>query len=129
MRTQHIYIEEYDWTIIICYNVNITDIASIMKILKAIDCNYSYAKAIYNHIAKNRNNTGLTYSDSASHLCLVIVEHTSDDSQFLNTIVHELYHVTCKICSNYNINIDTEYGAYLIGDIVMKCYRYIRKHY
>lgn len=67
--------------------------------------------------------TGFTYTDYNKKLSIVGIAPTSNQEQFLNTIVHEAKHVQSHICNYYNVEEDDEQAAYLIGYIVQKMHR------
>lgn len=67
--------------------------------------------------------TGFTYTNFNERKRIVGISRTSNQEQFLNTIVHEAKHVQSHICKFYNVDEDSEDAAYLIGYIIQKMHR------
>lgn len=67
--------------------------------------------------------TGFTHTDYRKRRSIVGISPTTNQEQFLNTIVHEAKHVQSHICNYYNISEDSEKAAYLIGYIVQQMHK------
>lgn len=81
---------------------------------------------VYN-VYLGEKNTGFTYSDFNKRKSIVGISETTSKAQFLNTVMHEVKHVQSHICKYYHVDEDSEEAAYLVGYIVQKMYRYIKK--
>ena len=78
-------------------------------------------------VNSGRNNTGFTYTDSNIYRALVVIGPTTSGSEFVNTLVHELYHLAVVIASNLGIDLESESPAYLIGDAAESLFSFICK--
>lgn len=86
---------------------------------------YWTVTVIYNAFLGDEN-TGFTYTDYAKRRSIVGISPTTNQEQFLNTIVHEAKHVQSHVCRYYNVHEDSEEAAYLIGFIVQQMHRVFR---
>ena len=93
-----------------------------------IDINGYWTIIIIYNAFLGQPNTGFTYTDYKKRRSIVGISPTTNQEQFLNTIVHEAKHVQSHICNYYQVKEDSEEAAYLIGYIVQqmhKVFRYI----
>lgn len=70
-----------------------------------------------------RKDVGFTYTNLSEKTSIVGIAVTSNQEQFLNTLVHEAKHVQSHICDYYNVPEDGEQAAYLIGFLVQRMHR------
>lgn len=61
-------------------------------------------------------NTGFTFSNSVERVAIVAIGPTSSGSEFVNTISHELYHLSVAIAESLGIDLTSESPAYIVGD-------------
>ena len=91
-----------------------------------IDVNgYWNITVVYNAYLGQKD-TGFTYTDYNKRRSIVGISPTSNQEQFLNTIVHEAKHVQSHICKYYNVKEDSEDAAYLIGYIIQQMHKVFR---
>ena len=67
-------------------------------------------------------NSGITYSNNTQKHSLIVISSTSTPAQFMNSLLHEQYHLIEHIVEKYNINPFSEEAAYLAGFIGQKMY-------
>lgn len=65
-------------------------------------------------------NTGFTYTNPEMFRAVVVIGPTSSGSEFVNTLVHETYHLAAAIANNLGYDLSGEYAAYLTGDTVQE---------
>lgn len=97
MLRQIIDIDGY-WTVVVCYDVYLGEV-----------------------------NSGFTQTDFNKKRSIVVIGKTTSRAQFLNTVVHEAKHVQSHICRYYGVPEDGEPAAYLIGYLIMKMHRILRR--
>lgn len=61
-------------------------------------------------------NCGFTYTNAHRMRGVVLIGPTSSGSEFIDTLVHELFHLAVAIADNLGIDLQGEWPAYLIGD-------------
>lgn len=59
---------------------------------------------------------GFTFSNPFERVAMVVIGPTSDGSEFLDSIVHELHHLAVHIASSLGIDLKGESPAYMAGD-------------
>lgn len=65
-------------------------------------------------------NTGFTFTNEEERIALVAIGPTENGSEFINTLVHELYHVAAAISRGLGVELDGETPAYIIGDSALE---------
>lgn len=63
-----------------------------------------------------RRNCGLTYSNSFRRRAVVLIGPTTSGAEFINTLSHELYHLSVAIADSLGVDLLGESPAYLIGE-------------
>lgn len=114
------------WSIVLFINVDYDRFDIIEDALTDILAPISIIDEIYDKIGYKRN-SGVTYTNFDFKTSVVCINKTSDREELMNTISHEADHVQAAICKYYNIPLDSEDAAYLIGYLVSKIYYYSRK--
>lgn len=61
-------------------------------------------------------NTGFTYSDPDLKYALVVVGPASSGEQFVDTLVHEVFHLAVAVADKADANLRGEVPAYIAGD-------------
>lgn len=71
-------------------------------------------------MTKASMNTGFTYTNPEIFRAVVVIGPASSGSEFVNTLVHETYHLASAIANNLGYDLTGEYAAYLTGDTVQE---------
>ena len=88
----------------------------ILSIMYDMDASYDTLQRA-NHIMESGNlNTGFTYGNRDTRRALVVVGPTDSGREFINTLVHECYHLAVMIADSIGVDLRGEAPAYLIGD-------------
>ena len=61
-------------------------------------------------------NTGFTFANPDEKLAIIAVGPTSSSSEFIDTLVHEVHHLSVAIAAGLGIDLEGEGPAYLSGD-------------
>lgn len=61
-------------------------------------------------------NTGFTFSNPLDRVAIVAIGPTTSGTEFLNTLVHELYHLATAIAKSLGVDLESEAPAYIVGD-------------
>lgn len=109
-----------DWIIYLYYNVSHEDTSDIIDSLMDIGCVSRDLNRAYDSISCMGYNRGLTYANPKTKEAVVVIGKASSRKEFLNTLVHELYHC-CSFILNGDLE-DIEYPAYVLGDLAQKVY-------
>ncbi len=71
-------------------------------------------------ILLNEKNTGFCVSNDRLQMSFVFIGNATNKEQFWDTVIHELYHVQQAICKYYDVEADTEDGAWTMGYLMRK---------
>lgn len=115
MIVQEIYINKYDWTIIIFWFPRKGYLDELIDVLIEADATNKIINKILEVISDI--NTGFTFTNYEQKLCIVGISNASSTGELLNTTVHESKHIQSAICSYYDIDEKGEAAAYLIGEL------------
>lgn len=63
-----------------------------------------------------KDNTGFTFTNPYEHCALIAIGPSSDGSEFVNTLVHEVHHLAVAIASELGVDLKGETPAYIAGD-------------
>lgn len=73
-------------------------------------------------LESKKKNTGFTYTDFEKHITMVIIGEADSASEFFNTFVHEIGHVSTHIAEFYGIDTNSEEIQYLSGEIALQMF-------
>lgn len=122
MIEQEIYLERFDWTIRVYYNVKDKDCSIIRKSLLKLGCKGEPLDDACNLIMENKPNKGITYSNIDKHQTVVSVGFTVEESEFVNSVSHEMLHVVQHIAEKFSLDPKREDVCYLIGSLMQAVY-------
>ena len=114
------------WSIVLFVDVDYNDFDIIESALTDILAPISIINEIYDKISY-KFNSGVTFTNSDYRSSVVCINKGSTKEQVINTISHEADHVQAAICDYYNVPLDSEQAAYLIGYLVGKMYYHSRR--
>lgn len=114
-------IDKYNWELTLFVGVDIEDIKYIVQCLHYLYCADTYTQDAIKSIYDGVNNA-ITISNLIINKSVVIVNKTTSDKEFVNSVVHECRHVQSHIATKYNLDEKGEDVAYLIGYIVSYVY-------
>ena len=127
MIRQRLYIEKYDWVVYCYYAVDAYYIDEISKQLFDIGCRGTFLERAIQNMASGKLDYGVTYSNMRNRESVMVVALTSNAAQFLNSLNHELRHLTNNICEVWGVPLDSEESCYLSGDTSQAIYPYVEK--
>ena len=114
------------WSIVLFVDIDYDRFDIIENALTDILAPISVIDEIYNRIAYKLD-SGVTYSNSDFRTSVICINKASDREELINTISHEADHVQDAICSYYDVPLNSEPAAYLIGYLVGKIYYHSRR--
>ena len=114
------------WSIVLFVDIDYDNFDIIESALTDILAPISIIDEIYNKISYKLN-SGVTYSNPDFRTSIICINKTSDREELINTISHEADHIQDDICDYYNVPLDSEQAAYLIGYLVGKMYYHSRR--
>ena len=127
MITQEFIVDRVYWKVYVYYDVTSEDAIEIITKLHNLKLPKSYITNAYTTLISNKLNQGLTETNSKLKESVIVFTKTSNASQFVNSFVHEIGHLSNHISRAYNINLNGEEIQYIAGDIAQemfkKCHR------
>ena len=122
MKTQVIYLDDYDWLIKVYYAIDTYYTDEILGELDSIDCEPEAFYKIAELLDNFTENIGFTYTDVQKHVTFIIIGLTSSAEEFMNTFIHEVGHATTHIAEYYDLDFHSEEIQYLQGDIALEMF-------
>lgn len=114
------------WSIVLFVDVDYDKFDIIESALTDILAPISVIDEIYYKISYELN-AGVTFTNSNFKTSVVCINKASSREELINTISHEADHVQDDICKYYDVSLDSEQAAYLIGYLVGKMYYHSRR--
>lgn len=115
MIRQDVYLEKWDWYVIVYYAVDTYYMDEILEELEMIGC--TYADEIEEDLTQHPYNNGLTYSNMRRRVSLVVIGLTETPDEFQNTYDHEKGHLAMHIAEEDRMDVFGEEFQYLTGEI------------
>ena len=109
------------WSIVLFVDVDYNKFDIIESALTDILAPISVIDEIYDKISYKLN-FGVTFTNIKYKTSVVCINKTTTREELINTISHEADHVQDAICDYYDVTLDSEQAAYLIGYLVGKMY-------
>lgn len=127
MIIQRFLLKDYNWKVVVIYNINNTNVKIIHNVLKEIcdDNNIIYNSTKY--IEQGSINTGFIYSNFIKKSSVIVIGKCDSKHEFINTIAHEANHLQSHIATVFNLNEKGEEVCYLIGTIIETMYKVFNK--
>lgn len=114
------------WSVVLFVDVDYDKYDIIESALTDILAPISVIDEIYDKISYEYN-SGVTFSNPDYRTSVVCINKATSREELINTISHEADHVQDTICKYYDVPLDSEQAAYLIGYLVGKIYYKARK--
>ena len=114
------------WSIVLFVDVDYDNYNVVESSLTSILAPISVIDEIYDKISYEYN-SGVTFSNPDYRTSVVCINKATSKEELINTISHEADHVQDTICKYYDVPLDSEQAAYLIGYLVGKIYYQSRR--
>ena len=105
------------WKTIFLFSFDTDDMERIVDALSWADAPGTIVRKVSENVSAGRLDEGFCYSNPRERRTVVGVGKTSAASEFLDTTIHEIVHVTQDIAHTDGIEPWGEDFAYLAGDI------------
>ena len=107
------------WSVDFLFGPDGYDTEQVLVCLYDADASDDILVKAYHILEDDDNNTGFTFTNQNLKKAVVVVGPTSSGDEFVNTLVHELYHVAAAIADGLGLDYQGEGPAYIIGDSAM----------
>ena len=118
MTEQDIYLERYDWTVHVMYDVHSNDSMKVRRYLRDLGCSGIPLEDAWNLVREGEANKGITDSKVDTRKTVVVIGWTTSKAEYMNSISHEMLHVVQHISEQFLINMYGEEACYLLGGLV-----------
>lgn len=117
MIRQHCCIPKCRWCVDIYYDASPRNAGEILDALYDLGCAERHLYKAERLLRSGVANEGLTYSNPYERKSIVVIGHTDDVFQFVNSLSHEKQHIEQAICKADELDPYGEDIAYISGDI------------
>lgn len=117
MIRQKLYIPKYDIIVYAYYATSGYYADEIVEKLLDIGCRGYILGRAYDNLSSGNLNTGLTYYNPQSKSAVMVIALSSTASEFFNSLLHELSHLTAYIAKHERLSFTGENIAYLEGEL------------
>ena len=123
MITQEFIVDKVYWKVYVYYDVTSKDTIKIITKLQELKLPKSYITSAYTTLISNKLNQGLTETNSKLKTSVIVFTKTTNASQFVNSFVHEIGHLSNHIARTYNLDLNGEEVQYIAGDIAQQMFK------
>ena len=128
MTVQRVFLDDWRWTVIACYNAVAEDTGTILDLMDEAEIPLDKIEAAERILSNFQPDSGLTASSSKSRSSVCVIGRASSVFEFQNTYDHEKGHVTMHIAKALGIDPFGEELQYRAGDIGRKTYPVARMY-
>ena len=123
MIKQEFIVDKVYWKVYVYYDVTPKDAIEIVTKLQEIKLPKKYIISAYTTLVSNKLNQGLTQTNNRYKISVIVFTKTSNTSQFVNSFVHEIGHLSNHIAVTYNLDLNGEEVQYIAGDIAQQMFK------
>lgn len=129
MRTADIDLGRYRWRVLAFFEVGPKDGPQVLDALEGIDAPQRVMEDAEELLSDGeRYNFGLTYSNKREHATVMVIGRHTSKSEFMDSIFHEVRHLSDHIASAYGFPSGGEAVAYMTGAIAERLTAYVRRY-
>ena len=106
------------WVLDVLFATEEYDVEGVLSCMYEIDAPYSAMMDSKHLMESGDMNTGFMYANPDNKRAILCVGPTTSGSEFLDTIVHEVYHFAVVVAYELGIDLEGETPAYVSGDTI-----------
>lgn len=106
-----------DWSILFLFSYSEYDMDAIGDAIMRIGASDGILDQVEMNVEAGRLDEGFTVSNPRERVSVVGIGRTSSGPEFLDSVVHEIFHLVQDICIADRVSLKGEPAAYLAGDI------------
>ncbi len=123
MRRTLIHIDRVNWDVVLMYHVSCANTAEVMDVLHYFDISDEDAELSIANLDACRPDNGITYSNYARGVSVMVIGVTTSVWEWGNTFVHECIHLAAQIAEALDMDFKGEPIAYAIGEFARDAFR------
>lgn len=120
MIRQDFYLDKEDWHVTVYYAVTHYDVGEIARAMLEAGAREKDVARAEENLSRGNPNTGLCYSGLGRSVLVVSV--ASSPAQFINSLFHEVHHLTSHMAERIGYDLRGEEVCYLAGGIAARMY-------
>lgn len=117
MTRTRLYLDGYDWDVVVYYDVDEDNADGVMLALQRFGVSAEADRESYALLTSGDPNTGLTISDLDRRKSIMVIGRTTSAAEFADTYSHEKGHLATHIAQADGIDPFGEDYQYLAGAI------------
>lgn len=118
MTEQEIYLERYDWTVYVMYDVRSVDAVKVRRRLRDLGCKGVPLEDACNLVLRGEANKGITYSNVGVRKSVVVIGWATSKGEYMNSLSHEFLHVVQHVADSFLLDMQREEVCYLMGGMM-----------
>ena len=122
MIKQQFHLKDYDWVVTFYFNVSAQEFYEVMYHLWMAGCRGHYFVTAWNNVNKGCCNRGLTFSDFVGQQSIVVVGQASSFGELMNSLSHEIHHLSVHIASSNGFDLAGEEVCYIDGEVTQRVF-------
>ena len=122
MTRQWIYLDGWEWMILVYYNAARADAPEILKALERIGCSGDSLRRAKRNLRGRMIDTGLTYTNESLRATVMVISESSSIYEFWSTLDYEKGHASKHIAQALGLDCNGEAVQYLSGDLTREMY-------
>ena len=124
MIEQNLHIEEIGWNLRIFYCPKTSSQRSIvLQCLYDAGCTGQNYRRAMTLLGSGAVNTGLIFSNKTDKNSIIVLRHSSNIGEFINTLTHEINHFIEHVMEALHIQSGAEDEAYFTGELFELLFR------
>lgn len=104
------------WSVDFLFSVGRYDIDGVLACLRDAHAPRRILSQAEDLMLSCERNCGFTYSNPIRKRAVVLIGPTTSGAEFLDTLVHEVHHLSVAIASELGVDLEGETPAYISGD-------------
>lgn len=116
MVTKYLEVGDNDWGVLVNYDFDMLDYDDIAALLHSFGMNERNIRKAMRVLSVP--NTGMAISNNDLRMTSIYIGKTTSQSQFWDSLNHELYHANVAIIDYYGEPYDKEPAAHLQGELM-----------
>lgn len=122
MIMQGFVLPEWDWDVIILYDVSSRDAEGVLLLMQMAGASDKFLDDAERNLSSGQMDNGVTYTNMDTHQSVIAIGKTSGPWEFWNSFRHETGHCSQFIADSIGIDTKSEEFQYLDGEIYRQSY-------
>lgn len=117
MRHDELYIDKYDWKILVFFDAGPEDYGPIIRALDYIGVPREIKYKIEQKVLGGWYDYGFTWSNLLNRETVIVIGPATTEAEFINSVEHEVRHLVDHIADLFRLEPGREEVGYLTGEI------------